>query len=109
MSAISVLLLPPSFQSASPSRDGRFRTRLILIAVGAGGAKFTRLAVPAGAAYYFEADSETDATNLASALNWHGVTPGTTIRNRRSMLVGEKGFRLGVCGTWGFHPGGTSE
>lgn len=68
-----------------------------------GGAKSTRLAVPAGAVYYFEAASETDAKNLAAALNWHGSeTNLSTIKNRRSTLMGEKGFGLGVCGTWKF-------
>lgn len=69
-----------------------------------GGAKSTHLAVPAGAVYYFEADSPQEATKLANALNWHGSDASTTtIRNRRSTLMGEKGFGLGVCGTWKFH------
>lgn len=68
-----------------------------------GGAKPTHLAVPAGAVYYFEADSEGDARALANALNWHGNTPGTEIKNRRSTLFGEKGYGLGVCGTWDFY------
>jgi len=68
-----------------------------------GGAKATHFAVPAGAVYYFEADSEDAAVTLANALNWHGSdTNPTTIRNRRSTLLGEKGFGLGVCGTWDF-------
>ena len=67
-----------------------------------GGAKPTHLAVPAGAVYYFEAASEPDAKNLASALNWHGSGDGSDIKNRRSTLLGEKGFGLGVCGTWQF-------
>lgn len=72
-----------------------------------GGAKSTHLGVPGGAVYYFEADSAEDASQLANALNWHGnmVTgdsPATTIKNRRSTLMGEKGFGLGVCGTWEF-------
>lgn len=66
----------------------------------AGGAKSTHLAVPAGAVYYFEADSSDAAVALANALNWHGVTQGTEIKNRRSTLLGEKGYGLGVCGTW---------
>jgi hypothetical protein len=66
------------------------------------GAKSTHLAVPAGAVYYFEAHSEAAAIALADALNWHGATPGTEIRNHRSTLMGEKGFGLGVCGTWRF-------
>ena len=75
-----------------------------------GGAKSTHLAVPAGAVYYFEAESEADAKNLAAALNWHGSdTQPTTIRNRRSTLMGEKGFGLGVCGTWDFFPGTTPQ
>jgi len=70
-----------------------------------GGAKSTHLAVPAGAVYYFECDSESAAKALATALNWHGSdTNPITIHNRRSTLMGEKGFGLGVCGTWSFHP-----
>ena len=69
-----------------------------------GGAKSTYLAVPAGAVYYFDANSPEDATNLAAALNWHGSNENpTAIKNRRSTLMGEKGFGLGVCGTWDFH------
>lgn len=68
-----------------------------------GGAKATHLAVPAGAVYYFEADSAEDAARLAAALNWHGSdAQPQTIKNRRSTLMGEKGFGLGVCGTWTF-------
>jgi hypothetical protein len=51
---------------------------------------------------HFEANSPEDAQKLASALNWHETTEGTKIRNRRSTLAGEKGFGLGVCGTWDF-------
>ncbi|MEI7954755.1 MAG: type III-B CRISPR module-associated Cmr3 family protein [Verrucomicrobiota bacterium] len=69
-----------------------------------GGAKSTHLAVPAGSIYYFECDSAEAATTFAAALNWHGTSPGTDIQNRRSTLMGEKGFGLGVCGTWKFHP-----
>jgi hypothetical protein len=62
------------------------------------------LAVPAGAVYYFEADSAEAAAQLAAALNWHGAdTAPATIRNRRSTLLGEKGFGLGVCGPWQFY------
>jgi hypothetical protein len=69
-----------------------------------GGAKSLHLAVPAGAVYYFEAHSAQDAAALAVALNWHGSEASpTTILNRRSTLMGEKGFGLGVCGTWNFH------
>jgi len=67
-----------------------------------GGAKSTHLAVPAGAVYYFEAASPEAAAQLAATLNWHGATAGTEIRNRRSTLLGEKGYGLGVCGTWRF-------
>ena len=70
-----------------------------------GGAKSTHLAVPAGAVYYFECDTAGAAASLAAALNWHGLSSGTEIHNRRSTLMGEKGFGLGVCGTWAFHPG----
>lgn len=65
-----------------------------------GGAKPTHLAVPAGAVYYFEANTNDDAVALANSLNWHGASDGTQIKNRRSTLFGEKGFGLGVCGTW---------
>lgn len=66
-----------------------------------GGAKSTHLAVPAGSVYYFEAESPQAAQTLANALNWHGSeTAPTRIKNRRSTLMGEKGFGLGVCGTW---------
>jgi CRISPR-associated protein Cmr3 len=69
-----------------------------------GGAQSTHLAVPAGAVYYFEADSADEARKLAAALNWHGSeSKPTTIKNRRSTLLGEKGFGLGVCGTWQFY------
>ena len=71
--------------------------------IRAPGAKPTHLAVPAGAVYYFACDSAKGAEALAATLNWHGDTPGTTIRNRRSTLLGEKGFGLGVCGTWKPH------
>jgi CRISPR-associated protein Cmr3 len=68
-----------------------------------GGACSTHLAVPAGAVYYFEADSAEDAKRLAAALNWHGSeTDPRSILKRRSTLMGEKGFGLGVCGTWLF-------
>lgn len=65
-----------------------------------GGAKATYLAVPAGAVYYFKADSPEAARDLAAALNWHGSGDPTTIRNRRSTLMGEKGFGLGLCASW---------
>jgi CRISPR-associated protein Cmr3 len=68
-----------------------------------GGALSTHLAVPAGTVYYFEADSAGEAAKLAAALNWHGSeTNPTSIKNRRSTLLGEKGYGLGVCGTWHF-------
>jgi hypothetical protein len=82
-----------------------------------GGAKSTHLAVPAGAVYYFEAEPDRDggpgnAIALAAALNWHGSDKSEIrnpkseiIMNRRSTLMGEKGFGLGVCGTWDFFPG----
>jgi len=67
-----------------------------------GGARATHLAVPAGAVYFFEAASEEEARKLAAALNWHGLSSGSEIQNRRSSLMGEKGFGLGVCSNW--HP-----
>ena len=69
----------------------------------AGGAKSLHLAVPAGAVYYFEAESPEAAQALSNSLNWHGEDRNPTgIKNRRSTLMGEKGFGLGVCGTWKF-------
>jgi len=74
-----------------------------------GGAKSTLLAVPAGSIYYFEADNPEEAQKLTDALNWHGSSTAAQekndntpiqIRNRRSTLMGEKGFGLGVCGPW---------
>lgn len=71
-----------------------------------GGPKPVHLAVPAGAVYYFAAETEADAAHLAAALNWHGAPDAagqpdlSRIKNRRSTLFGEKGFGLGVCGTW---------
>ena len=64
------------------------------------GPRSTHLAAPAGSVFYFEADSPEAAETLAAALNWHGADPGTEIKKRRSTLMGEKGFGLGVCGTW---------
>ena len=64
----------------------------------------TLLAVPAGAVYYFEGK---DAPRLAHILSWHGDPKaedfGLIIKNRRSALLGEKGYGLGVCGTWDFY------
>jgi hypothetical protein len=74
--------------AADPERDAN------------GGAKSAHLAVPAGAVYYFEAESPDAAAALANALNWHGAAGGAEIKNRRSALLGEKGYGLGVCGTW---------
>lgn len=69
------------------------------------GPKSTHLAVPAGSVYYFECTTQDAAENLATALNWHGASPGTQIHNRRSTFMGEKGFSLGACSAWSFHPG----
>jgi CRISPR type III-B/RAMP module-associated protein Cmr3 len=54
------------------------------------GPKPTRLAVPAGSVYYFEAESREQAEALVRVL--HGRT--------RSDRFGEKGMGLGFCGTW---------
>jgi CRISPR type III-B/RAMP module-associated protein Cmr3 len=86
-------------------RDGNDETG----AVGAtGGARATHLAVPAGAVYYFEAENEHEARKVAAVLNWHGSGEATTVQNRRSTLMGEKGFGLGVCGAWTAHDGKVS-
>jgi CRISPR type III-B/RAMP module-associated protein Cmr3 len=55
-----------------------------------GGAKPTRLLVPAGSVYYFECESEADAQALVKSL--HGQV--------KSDLLGEKGLGFGVCGAW---------
>jgi len=77
------------------------------------GAKSTHLAVPAGSVYYFSCDKSEQAEALAAALNWHGADPAScAIRNRRSTLLGEKGFGIGVCGTWepaGLKQGGDAD
>lgn len=78
---------------------------------GSGGPKPLHLAVPAGAVYYFETQDAAELTaaqhakNLATALNWHGEVEDSlgnaiAIKNRRSTLFGEKGFGLGLCGSW---------
>jgi CRISPR-associated protein Cmr3 len=79
---------------------------------GAGnrGARPAMLAVPAGAVYYFEGK---DAALLGDLLAWHGANRGntTSIINRRSTVLGEKGFGIGVCGPWDFfeHVAGRPE
>lgn len=62
------------------------------------------MAVPAGAVYYFEGP---DAPALADALAWHGssilpssVFPSLPSLQRRSTLLGEQGFGIGVCAPW---------
>jgi CRISPR type III-B/RAMP module-associated protein Cmr3 len=55
------------------------------------GAKSTLLAVPAGSVYYFEAENHEEAKKLAEALSWP---------NRRSTLMGEKGYGIGLCSNW---------
>ncbi|HOW68184.1 MAG TPA: type III-B CRISPR module-associated Cmr3 family protein, partial [Verrucomicrobiota bacterium] len=56
-------------------------------------------AVPAGSVYYFEGP---DAPWLGQALAWHGQEQESPqeILHRRSTLLGEQGFGLGVCGPW---------
>jgi hypothetical protein len=65
-----------------------------------GGARATHLAVPAGAVYFFDCGSKEAATQLANALNWHSTGDQSSIANRRSTVLGEKGFGLGVCSNW---------
>ena len=52
------------------------------------------------------------AARLADAFSWHGSKEENPQRdkivNRRSALMGEKGFGLGVCGVWEFFPGGAT-
>jgi hypothetical protein len=60
------------------------------------------LAVPSGAAYYFECESHGAAKALWELLSWHGPQTRAVRRivHRRSSLMGEKGFGLGVCTDW---------
>ncbi len=60
------------------------------------GPKPTCLAVPAGSSYIFACADLDEAKDLSSALSWN-AGDGDEIRNRRSTLLGEKGFGLGVC------------
>ncbi|MCL5099222.1 MAG: type III-B CRISPR module-associated protein Cmr3 [Candidatus Omnitrophica bacterium] len=64
--------------------------------------KDSYLAVPPGAVYYFEGPG---AAELSDALAWHGAEREgiKDIHNRRSTRFGEKGFGLGVCGSWKFY------
>lgn len=73
------------------------------------GARSTHLAVPAGSVYYFACDTAEAARTLADALNWHGDADGAKICNRRSSLLGEKGYGLGVCAPWRPHPNHSSH
>ncbi len=68
------------------------------------GPSATLLAVPPGSVYYFEAESSEEAQKLANLLSWHGSKEKgiKQIENRRSALMGEKGFGIGVCGPWEF-------
>ncbi len=68
---------------------------------GKPGAQPTQLAVPAGAVYFFKAETEADAQALVHALSWHGSSTSNPNKiTRRSSLLGEQGFGLGVCGGW---------
>jgi CRISPR-associated protein Cmr3 len=66
------------------------------------GPRETLLAVPSGAVYYFECKTDAAAQALWEVLSWHGAqTEGVDrVVHRRSSLMGEKGFGLGVCGPW---------
>ncbi len=52
--------------------------------------KATKLAVSAGAVYYFECDNESEADKLVNELHC----------KIKSTNLGEQGFGLGFCGTW---------
>ncbi len=65
---------------------------------GADGPKTTHSAAPAGSVYYFECDSAESAADLCRVLHC-SVTPTL---NRRSELLGEQGFGLGLCTAWHF-------
>lgn len=89
----------------------RFSARLMAARIGkplpfsgwdlqTGGPKPTHLAVPAGSVYVFACQSADEWLALAKALAWN-AGDGCEVRNRRSTLLGEKGFGLGVCSAWG--------
>lgn len=62
------------------------------------GPKNTHVAAPAGSVYYFECDSPAAATELCRVL--HCTASPALIR--RSELLGEQGFGLGLCAPWHF-------
>lgn len=62
------------------------------------GPKSTHAAAPAGSVYYFECDSIPAAEALCHALHCTS-TPRLT---RRSELLGEQGYGLGLCAAWHF-------
>lgn len=62
------------------------------------GPKTAHTAAPAGSVYYFECDSAEAAQNLCLALH----CTATPTLNRRSELLGEQGFGLGLCTAWRF-------
>ncbi len=66
------------------------------------GPRETHLAVPAGAAYYFECPDHSTAQALWGLLSWHGEQTRKVdhIVHSRSSLLGEKGFGLGICAEW---------
>lgn len=62
------------------------------------GPKNTHVAAPAGSVYYFECDSPAAAAELCRVLH---CTAATSLI-RRSELLGEQGFGLGLCAPWHF-------
>ncbi len=62
------------------------------------GPKTTHVAAPAGSVYYFECDSAEAAEALCRTLH---CSASPTL-NRRSELLGEQGFGLGLCTIWHF-------
>lgn len=91
------------------AETARFSAKLVAARIGKpvafsgwdlqSGPKPTQLAVPAGSVYIFECGSADELKQLAAALAWNGGS-GSEIVNRRSTLLGEKGFGLGVCSTY---------
>ena len=96
-----------SWRARLQQEDSGIAARLVAAVVGKplsisgygqDGPKVAHAAAPAGSVYYFECDSAEAAAALCRALH---CTASPTF-NRRSELLGEQGFGLGLCAPWHF-------